>query len=86
MKSKMRGISNAFITSVVLIVAGRNITHAESGDEDWDAQIGVPGANGPVQSLTSLGKDLFVGGQFSTIGGTAATNVAKWDGTNWFAL
>jgi hypothetical protein len=29
---------------------------------------------------------LWVGGDFTLAGNTAATNVARWDGTNWFPL
>ncbi len=29
---------------------------------------------------------LYVGGSFSTAGGVPASNIAGWDGTNWFAL
>ncbi len=32
------------------------------------------------------GDALFVGGEFSTAGGDPASNIAKWDGTDWFAL
>jgi len=33
-----------------------------------------------------LGGDLYVGGCFSTAGGTSATNLAKWNGSAWSAL
>lgn len=40
----------------------------------------------PVSALAVRGNELFVGGDFAWAGGVAATNVARWDGTNWFAL
>jgi hypothetical protein len=40
----------------------------------------------PVLALLVNGRDLFVGGDFALAGGVAATNLARWDGTNWFAL
>lgn len=30
--------------------------------------------------------DLFVGGRFTTLGGVACNNIARWDGTAWHAL
>ncbi|MBU6400586.1 MAG: hypothetical protein KGS61_09725, partial [Verrucomicrobia bacterium] len=39
-----------------------------------------------VLALAVSGSDLYVGGAFATAGGVPATNIAKWDGTNWGAL
>ena len=41
---------------------------------------------GAVDSLAVSGSSLFVGGRFRNAGGIAATNIARWDGTNWHAL
>jgi hypothetical protein len=41
---------------------------------------------GAVDSLAVSGTDLFVGGRFRNAGGIGATNIARWDGTNWYAL
>ena len=30
--------------------------------------------------------NLYVGGNFTTAGGVTVNNIAKWDGTAWFAL
>jgi len=32
------------------------------------------------------GSDLYAGGNFTTAGGSAATNIAKWNGSSWSAL
>ena len=39
-----------------------------------------------VNALAVSGRDLYVGGAFTTAGGTSAANVSKWDGTAWSAL
>jgi trimeric autotransporter adhesin len=39
-----------------------------------------------VTSLSVRGSDLFVGGAFAIAGTGAAAQVARWDGTHWFAL
>lgn len=36
--------------------------------------------------LAVRGKELFMGGSFDSIAGVAATNLARWDGTNWSAV
>jgi hypothetical protein len=41
---------------------------------------------GAVDALASDGKNIFVGGRFRLAGGVNATNIAKWDGTNWSPL
>jgi len=56
----------------------------------WNGSIwsALPG-NGPnnrVYDLATDGTNLFVGGMFTQIGGIPASNVAKFDGTNWTAL
>ena len=56
------------------------------GDENWDATFGVPGVEGYISAMSVSGKDLFVGGVFSSIGGVGAMNVARWDGASWHAL
>jgi hypothetical protein len=44
------------------------------------------GMNGPVYGLRMLGTDLYAGGDFTTAGGSGATNIAKWNGSSWSAL
>jgi hypothetical protein len=39
-----------------------------------------------VRALAVLGNNLYVGGGFTTAGGIAATNIAKWNGSSWSAL
>jgi hypothetical protein len=45
----------------------------------------VPGEY-PILALAVSGSDLFACGNFTTAGGTAANNIAKWDGSSWSAL
>ncbi len=41
---------------------------------------------GSVNALAIYGADLVVGGYFNTAGGTAARNLARWDGNAWSPL
>ena len=45
------------------------------------------GVDGEVRALAAMPNgDLVAAGTFTTAGGVAATNVARWDGTSWHAL
>jgi hypothetical protein len=39
-----------------------------------------------INALAASGSELYAGGDFTTAGGVAATNIAKWDGSAWSAL
>ena len=41
---------------------------------------------GPCAALAVSGSTLYAGGNFTTAGGSAANNIAKWDGSSWSAL
>jgi len=53
-----------------------------------DANWVSPGsANGTITATAVDGSgNLYIGGSFSAVEGVNATNIAKWDGTNWTAL
>jgi hypothetical protein len=56
---------------------------------NWSALgsgIGSPGSFVHVSALVMSRGDLYVGGTFSTAGGIATLNVAKWNGSSWSAL
>lgn len=56
------------------------------GDEAWDDRFGPPGINGPVYALAVVGTELYIGGKFTIAGNALATNIARWDGTSWYAV
>lgn len=39
-----------------------------------------------VHAMTVHNGALYIGGMFSSVNGSTATNIAKWDGTNWSAV
>jgi hypothetical protein len=53
------------------------------GDEYWDRRIGNPGINGEVHAIAVHQGDIYIAGQFTSAGGVAATNIARWDGDQW---
>lgn len=87
-------------SSNLLFVAGEfTLPDAQSfhGIGSWDgerwkllvsASAGSLASSSPdaIRLLAAGGGKLFASGLFTSIGGTIATNVAQWDGTNWLAL
>ncbi len=57
-----------------------------TGDENWDSRFMGFYLDGTVWSVGASGTDVYVGGGFTRPGGVAASNIAKWDGSNWAAL
>ena len=57
-------------------------------DADWvSLNPGLPGANGSVGSIAVDGNgNVYVGGNFTSVGTVPATNIAKWDGSAWSPL
>lgn len=77
-----------------LLYAGGTFTNSANGainnlavwnGSSWSQFAG--GVNGNVASVVFSGNNVYVGGQFTTVGGSvAANNVAMWNGTTWSAL
>jgi hypothetical protein len=42
--------------------------------------------NGSVYAIAIDGSNVYAGGYFTEAGGTAALNIARWDGTSWHAM
>lgn len=45
-----------------------------------------PGSDGAIYAVAVHDGQLYVGGDFSTVGGVSAANVARWDGLAWHAM
>lgn len=54
----------------------------------WDNRMSpvIPGANGVIYATAVYNGKLYVGGEFTIIGGVFANNIAVWDGTSWAPL
>src|SRR5438093_12952336 len=60
---------------------------AANGDENWDGRFNQPIlTHGSVSQLLVNGQDLYAAGRFFEAGGVPATNIARWNGTNWSAV
>ncbi len=82
--------TNVYVGGNFLYAGGILVNAIASWDgTSWGA-IGTPGLmNGPssiVRALDHDGTNLYAGGLFTYAGQTAATNIARYDGTNWTPL
>ena len=48
--------------------------------------MGGAGSANRVLAIAGLGSDVFVGGTFTNVGGINVSNVARWDGANWWNM
>lgn len=56
-------------------------------DVYWDPAFGSAGVVGAIRVVAVSGcNDLYVGGEFTGIGGVEAKNIARWDGSAWHSL
>ncbi len=85
---------NTLVWQNGLLYAAGSFTNSGSGPLSnlavWNgsawASIGG-GVNGTVGGIAFLGNDIYVGGQFTTAGGSvSAQNIAKWNGATWSPL
>ncbi len=56
-------------------------------DANWISLGALVGLDGAIKAVVTDGtNNLYVGGSFAIAGSAMANNIARWDGTNWFAL
>ncbi len=62
---------------------------AKWNGSSWSALSSGLGRTDPyvdVYALAASGSDVYAGGYFTTAGGTAVSNIAKWNGSSWSPL
>ena len=59
-----------------------------TGDENWSSEFqGPPGAGGTVYAVVKdASNNIYIGGNFTVVFGTAANRIAKWNGSTWSGL
>ncbi|MDO6472192.1 PQQ-dependent sugar dehydrogenase [Maribacter sp. 1_MG-2023] len=81
-----------FIGGVFTTAGGLSANNiAKWENESWslltDASTNITGTNNEVRSIhVDDNNRVYIGGNFDTAGGIAATRIALWNGTNWSAL
>src|SRR6185436_12652142 len=71
----------------LLCVLGCFSASAAPGDENWDSRFALPpGLDGPAYSMATLGKNLYVAGDFTHAGALNVNGLAWWDGQRWSAV
>lgn len=93
----LNGTVMTLATNGADVYAGGKFTNAAAGITNiakwngsaWSALgTGVGGntTNDFVAAIAVNGSDVYVGGSFTNAGGILAGNIARWDGSAWFAL
>ena len=54
--------------------------------QPWISATPFPDPNDYVNSILNYNGELYIGGDFTQVGGLVASKVAKWNGTNWSTL
>ncbi len=59
----------------------------DPGDENWDGKFGTPDVNDVVNAVAvSITGDVYIGGNFTTAGGSTANYIAKYNRDGWSSL
>ncbi len=70
-----------------LLVGGmavvNKIGHVVSWDEIQWASIGISSSSPLIYSIVVYKNELYVGGQFTEMGGKTVNNIARWNGSTW---
>ncbi|GEM_PF-2200272 len=56
------------------------------GDEKWDDRFCDIGADYTVWKVLAVGSDVYIGGEFTTIGGAPMNHITKWNGRSYSSL
>ena len=76
-------IIGGIFTSVGNNISANRIVRYTAGTGGYFTAMGLGVDNNSVLSLGVYNSQLYVGGNFSTIGGITVNNIARWNGSNW---
>lgn len=77
--------SRTTLVALAAAAAAAAVASASASAAIW-SPVGT-GMNGPVNDIaTDASSHVYAGGQFTTAGGTAASNIAQWTGSAWSGL
>lgn len=67
--------------------SARSLAVYNTGTSTWSTALGnVGGGTLTVRAILKVGTDVFVGGDFTSIGGTTLGSIGRWNGTIWQQL
>lgn len=88
--AKWSALGDGLAGVVEAIAVSGNTVYAATGNNlyVWDGHVWSVFGGGVANASTIVvsGSDLYVGGNFSAVGGVSANGIAKWNGSSWSAL
>jgi hypothetical protein len=75
------------ISSANVLANGSDAPSSQPCSSGWDGRFASLAPNGYVWAIAADDSgNMYVAGDFTSIGGVAANRIAKWDGTRWASL
>lgn len=86
----MRGGASLALVGLLALLLATDRSAAQACEPKWSEAFFLPGADRPVRAMLAFddgtGPAVYVGGQFTALGGAAARNIARYDGRQWSSL
>jgi hypothetical protein len=87
MKTNLKQFQARMLFTFALAILSSLSLAATFTDANWLGMGGFAGANGPVKAVAADGAgNVYIAGNFTFVGNTAANRIAKWNGSSWSAL
>lgn len=78
----MKKLLSLFVVAFAMNCFCPLVTHAQI----WGPPTPFPDPNLRVWCMAEMNNELYVGGEFTMIGGVVANHIAKWNGSSWSAV
>ncbi|OAS14275.1 S-layer homology domain-containing protein [Paenibacillus oryzisoli] len=78
-------MKSILVIAIVLQLFGLTGNQSAQASSIWSS-LGTGLSGTYARTMAVSGTDLYVGGSFTTAGGTPASHIAKWDGSQWSSL
>jgi hypothetical protein len=91
----MKHLALSLLPFVLIILASHSIQaqvnfpdllSSNPEDANWDDRFNLTGTDKFVFAIAAHGDFIYIGGEFTEVGGKMINNIARWDGRDWSTL